>query len=238
MRLPDFSFENKFWRDGYHFVIGVDEVGRGAFAGPVMAGACGLRIMNNELRMKEKQDFLNSVQKLGIDDSKRLSPLQRERLDKEIRKYFHYAVGQASVAEINKVGIVKATEKAMRRAVKRIMNYKLGIMMKNDGHNSSFLIRNSKVYMLVDGFNVKYIPGIGLKNQKAIVKGDQKSISIAAASIIAKVARDKLMCKLSTDYKKFMWDKNKGYGTWEHRAALSEYGTTRFHRRQFISDYI
>ena len=90
---------------------------------------------------------------------------------------------------------------------------------------------------MVDAFHVKYIPGIGLKRQKAIVKGDGKSISIAAASILAKVHRDRLMSKLGAQYKKYHWNTNKGYGTTEHREAIRKFGITRLHRRLYVKNY-
>ncbi|MCL4338289.1 ribonuclease HII [Patescibacteria group bacterium] len=255
MQLPDFSFENKCWQKGYDLVIGVDEVGRGAFAGPVVAGAVVLKRFNQwkvtsdnrsagpvvagTAVVKEKS-YVLGVEYMGIDDSKRLSPQKREKLDIEIRKYFYFGIGQAGVAEINRFGIVAATEKAMRCAIKRVLDQGLRIKENENPKNpdSCFIIRDSNVFLLLDGFNIKYIPGIGLKNQKAIIKGDRKSISIAAASIVAKVARDNMMCELSGKYEKYKWDENKGYGTSYHRLALSEYGATRFHRRQFVSAYI
>lgn len=198
-------------------VIGVDEVGRGAFAGPVVAAAASLKL-------PKKLKLLTSISCLGIDDSKKLSPLKREKLVKEIKKYFYWGIGEGSVVEINRLGIVKATEKAMRRAVKQLLYLKK--------------LKLLKTFVLVDAFYVKYIPGVGLKNQKAIIHGDQKSISIAAASILAKVYRDILMQKLALRYGKYHWEKNKGYGTKEHREVIRRYGATKLHRRKFVESWL
>ena len=97
---------------------------------------------------------------------------------------------------------------------------------------------NKKIFILIDGFQVKYLRGVGLKNQKAIIKGDEKSISIAAASIIAKVYRDKLMEKLAKKYPLYHFDKNKGYGTKEHIKALRKYKQSPIHRLLFIRNFL
>ena len=96
----------------------------------------------------------------------------------------------------------------------------------------------SKHFVLIDGFYVKYIKNIGLANQKGIVHGDEISLSIAAASIIAKVARDDLMVKISNKYPEYKFGQNKGYGTAEHRSALFQFGATRLHRIDFIKKFL
>ena len=106
------------------------------------------------------------------------------------------------------------------------------------GSTSYFLLPTSNFFLLIDAFHVKYIPGVGLKNQEAIIKGDQKSISIAAASILAKVYRDSLMKKLAKKYKKYHWEKNKGYGTRKHIEAIRRFGPTSWHRNAFIRKYL
>ena len=106
--------------------------------------------------------------------------------------------------------------------------------------DSKFQIRNSPIdYLLIDAFYIPYVKGLRRKNQLAIVKGDTKSISIAAASIVAKVYRDKLMTALAKEkgYKKYKWHKNKGYGTKEHRQAIKRYGITKLHRKKFVQTY-
>ncbi len=230
MQEPNFSYEEKYSSLGYNLVIGVDEVGRGAFAGPVVAGAVVLKVESAKLK----------VQSLGIDDSKKLSPHKREKLVPCIRKYFYCGIGQASVAEINRLGIVKATEKAMRRAINQLiaLNPKSKIPSSKQIPNPNFQNPKQTTFILVDAFYVKYVSGVGLKNQKAIIHGDAISISIAAASIIAKVYRDNLMEKLARKYPKYHWGKNKGYGTEVHRNMIRKYGLTKLHRIQFCTKWL
>lgn len=209
--LPTFSLERRLWNGGCKLVIGVDEVGRGALAGPVTAAVVAF-----------SQKEFSKIRGFGINDSKRLAPKQRKSLAALIKDCcFDYAISSESVATINRIGIVKATERAMRKSVASVKKKE-----NQDG----------KTFVLVDGRHVRYIPGVGLKNQKNIYGGDRKSISIAAASILAKVHRDGLMKKLAENrrYRKYGWDKNKGYGTESHIKAIKRYGLTRLHREQFV----
>jgi ribonuclease HII len=240
MRLPDFSFEKKLHRQGYKLIAGVDEVGRGCFAGAVVAG-CVVFGLDGVLPLGSPKAF-PPANKLGapslgppasrhpsviINDSKRLSQKQREIADKWIRKNaYAFGIGLASVAQINKLGIKKATEIAFRKA---IVNCK---------STSSSAVKID--YLLIDAFYIPYVKGLRRKNQKAIVKGDALSISIAAASIIAKVYRDKLMTVLAKEpkFRKYKWHKNKGYGTTEHREIIRKHGATRLHRKQFVRSYV
>ena len=207
---PNFRFERRLWARGYKFVAGVDEVGRGSFAGPVVAAAVAFAPTSNEI-----------PKGIIINDSKKLAPKTRERASFWIkRKALCYGIGRASVSQINRVGIKKASEIAFRKA---IINCKFSIN-----------------YLLIDAFYIPYVKGLRRKNQKAIIKGDTKSVSIAAASIIAKVYRDKLMTDLSKKekFKKYKWIKNKGYGTKEHRAAIKKHGLTRQHRKTFVETWL
>ena len=123
MNLPDFSYEKKYWGQGYTLVIGVDEVGRGALAGPVIAASAAMKLTTLRRPSKsetyigtgKETEMLRWVKSLGINDSKKLTSKKREKLSNEIKKYFHVGIGEGSVGEINKLGIVKATERAMRR---------------------------------------------------------------------------------------------------------------------------
>jgi ribonuclease HII len=217
MTFPDFSFENKLHKKGFKLIAGMDEVGRGCFAGPVVAGAVAFAPINN-YQLTIYNEF---SKRIIINDSKKLSSKQRELADIWIRKNaVAFGIGQASVTQINKLGIKKATEIAFRKA---ILNCKIEIN-----------------YLLMDAFYVPYLKGLRRKNQLAIIKGDTKSVSIAAASIVAKVYRDKLMTKLSHQpkYKKYCWDKNKGYGTKTHREAIKKYGSTSKHRKQFVATFL
>lgn len=197
-------------------IIGVDEVGRGALAGPVVAGAVAFK----------KSTWGQ------IDDSKRLTARKREELNKVIRQQAIVGIGEVGVAGINKIGIAKATAVAMRQAIAKVKSQKLKVKSPS---------KNSKTFVLVDAFHVKYIPGVGLANQRAMVKGDQKVLSIAAASIIAKVYRDKVMRKIHRNnpgYREYRWDRNKGYGTADHLAAIKRHGITRLHRLAFVKNII
>jgi len=213
MILPDFLFEKKLYKKGYKYIAGADEVGRGSFSGPVVAGCVVLKI--------GVLPGLTGSDSIIINDSKRLTPEKREIADKWIRKNsVAWGIGTAGVAQINRLGIKKASEIAFRKAI------------KNTGVEIS--------YLLIDAFYIPYVRGLRRKNQKAVVKGDTRSISIAAASIIAKVYRDNLMYRLGgrPKYKKYGWGRNKGYGTGQHRDAIKKYGPTRQHRKQFVATWL
>lgn len=199
---PSFDEEKFYWNSGTLHVIGIDEVGRGCFAGPlVVAGVIFQPTSNFEWLSK-------------IHDSKLLSCKLRETLSPLIQKHcLHFSIATIDVPTINKIGIGKATYMGMRKIVK-VLEKKVG---------------NSTVAILVDAFT---IPNIKLK-QKAMIKGDQKSISIAAASIIAKVYRDDLMNKLAKKYIMYGFEKNKGYGTKMHRKAIRSHGLSDIHRTSF-----
>jgi ribonuclease HII len=222
MALPDFSLEKDLWKREQFFVAGVDEVGRGCLSGPVVAGVVVWPRMSGK-----------DINRLGINDSKKLTPKQREQLSVEIKKRcLYWSIGEASVTDINSLGIVRSTQKAMRRAVGNIRN-----MINKDRSNSENSNPNN-IYLLLDAFYLKHMSGVGIKNQNAIIKGDCKSISIASASIVAKVYRDEIMRKLSKRYPEYGWERNMGYGTKEHRQALLKIGPCKLHRRLFISKII
>jgi len=176
-------------------IAGVDEVGRGSLIGPVYAAAV---ILKKNIRKKE------------IKDSKKLTKIDREKLAKYIKKNSTWAIGSASVKEIEKLNILNASLLAMKRAIKKL-KVKPNLVLI-DGNKSPELSN----YLI-----------------KTIIKGDQKIKEISAASIIAKVSRDKLMLKMSESFKKYKWDSNAGYGTKDHINAIRKYGITRFHRKTF-----
>ncbi|MBI3590446.1 MAG: ribonuclease HII [Candidatus Melainabacteria bacterium] len=197
---------------GFYF-IGIDEVGRGALAGPVIACA---------FSWKKKLDFLlvgSNKSLLELNDSKQLSKEQREKLYPLLLKLGDFGLGYASVQEIEKLNVLNATFLAMKRAY--------------DNLSISRDERDLKPYLLVDGN--KFNPYINCR-QSCITHGDAKSSLIASASIIAKVYRDLLMRKISKlkRCKKFGWDKNKGYGTLFHRKAIKKHGITPLHRKLFV----
>jgi ribonuclease HII len=191
------DIEKSLWQKGYKSICGIDEVGRGCFAGPVVAGAV---IFSSDCVFPK-----------GIADSKLLKPVQREVLSELIKgSAYAWAVGEISVQDINKFGIGKATQMAFRKAVKSL------------SENPDFL--------LIDAF---YIKQLNRKKQMAVPGGDKLSVSIAAASIIAKVYRDNLMKALHEKYPDYGFAKHKGYGTKFHQDAIRKYGLTKLHRTSF-----
>jgi len=212
---PSLKLESPLWRKNF-LIFGLDEVGRGALAGPVVAAAVAFPPLT------KTKDKVN-LKKLAINDSKLLSSKRREELAKIIKKTaLAWGIGRTTPGMIDRKGIVWATQKAMRQAVRKAEN-----KLKHKGRQT---------FLLIDAFHVKYVCGVGLENQKPIKKGDQKSISIAAASIIAKVYRDELIIRLakrSFCWARYGWEQNKGYGTKAHREAIKKYGLSRYHRRTF-----
>ncbi len=189
-------FENKAYGDGYSYVCGVDEAGRGPLAGPVFAAAV---ILPRGLIID------------GVNDSKKLSAKRREELYEEIiEKSLAYNVASASQREIDEINILNATFLAMNRAINNLK-------IKPD-------------IVLVDG---NKLPQIDI-DAKAIVKGDSLSESIAAASILAKVERDRFMINLSEKYPEYRFDKHKGYGTKLHVELIKKYGCSEVHRKSFL----
>ncbi len=187
--------ELESWTEGFCFVAGVDEVGRGPLAGPVVAAAVV---------------FPRGVPWPRVNDSKQLTEAERERLRDEIHAVpgVQIAVAEAGVDEIDRINILNATHLAMRRAVLQLKNVD---------------------FILVDGRPVKNLP----YPSKALVGGDAKSASIAAASIVAKVYRDGLMKKLDVLYPGYGFAAHKGYGTGFHLEALTRLGVTPVHRKSF-----
>lgn len=198
--LPTLEYEQKLWESGVQHVVGIDEVGRGALAGPVVTAAVVF-------------DSLH-VPIVGIRDSKTLSKLQKNHLEKIIQdNCSFYAIGEASPSEIDSIGIVAATALAMERALQKIAIVE---------------------HVLIDGLPFKEKQLLAKYKKSFIVKGDSKSYSIAAASILAKVYRDKYMEQLAQDHPSYAWQKNVGYGTRQHIASINEHGTTTHHRLSFL----
>ncbi|MDR1573194.1 MAG: ribonuclease HII [Clostridiales Family XIII bacterium] len=207
-------FEQDLYENGVLCVAGVDEVGRGPLAGPVAAAAVVL-----------PPDF--SV--LGVDDSKKLSEKRREALDAIIREQ-SLAFGLAFVDNrvIDEINILEATRLAMRRAVLAAAR---ALADKNVASDAAPAVIG---HVLVDAL---HIPDLDLP-QTAIVKGDEKSVSVAAASIVAKVARDRLMREYHAIYPAYAFDRNKGYGTKAHMAAIASEGLCPLHRRSFCGSFV
>lgn len=193
---PDFSFEEEIHERGYSCIAGVDEVGRGPLAGPVIAAACVL---------PQKCPFI------GLNDSKKLTPKEREELFLELEEHpgVHYGLGVVPSQLIDKINILQATLLAMKQAVEA-----LAIVPD---------------YLLIDGIHA---PKIRIP-ATTLVKGDGRSLSIAAASVIAKVTRDRLMLEYHALYPQYGFDAHKGYGTQQHLRALEEVGPCPIHRMSF-----
>lgn len=200
--MPDFTEENSLWDSGYSNVCGIDEVGRGCWAGPLVAGAVIFEIKTNS-KAKEL---------IQINDSKKITPKKREQLAEFlIHNAKHWGIGFVDSKELDKIGLSRANTLAMERAV-----YNLG---------------NKPDFCLIDGNIAKDSPVIGLF--KNIFKGDSRSISIAAASILAKVFRDKLMHSVDADYPDYGFKEHKGYGTALHRKSIIKHGILPIHRKSF-----
>jgi ribonuclease HII len=194
-RPPDLKFERSFFKNGFQLVAGVDEVGRGCLAGPVVAAACILDMDNIPV---------------GIRDSKELSQKRRNELSTMIKNSsLAYAISTVTSKKIDQIGILPATKLAMRQAITKLLP-------RPD-------------FILIDAVNIS-LPNTP---QLAILHGDQTSISIAAASIIAKVYRDQLMQKAHQKYPEYAFDKNVGYGTRQHISALHQLGPSPLHRTTF-----
>jgi ribonuclease HII len=195
------NYERKVRAQGFRLIAGVDEVGRGPLAGPVVAAAVIL-----------PEDFFLA----GIDDSKKLTERKRLEFAEIIKKEaISYSVAMIQADEIDEINIYEATKKAMKAAI-------VSLEPKPD-------------FLLIDAMKLETpYP------TESIIKGDAKSISIAAASIVAKVARDELMKELSVSYPVYGFQQNMGYGTKEHLEAIKRYGVTPYHRKSFspVKDYI
>ena len=207
--MPDFDLERSFGADDGRIVIGLDEAGRGPWAGPVVAGAAWL----DPLRLPP--DLL-----AALDDSKRLSAAARERLFEAMTAAMsddpaslRFATGHAEVEEIDALNILQASLLSMRRA----------------GATLTDMLPTAPSVALVDGNRRPDLPC----RVETVIKGDGRSLTVAAASIAAKVVRDREMDRLATAFPGYGWERNRGYGTAEHRAALADLGVTPQHRRTF-----
>ena len=193
---PDERYENELREMGYRSICGVDEAGRGPLSGPVDAAACILP---------------EGCVIAGLNDSKKLTPKQRDRLFDEIKEVaVAYAIGQASPEEIDELNILNATMLAMHRAID-------GLPVKAD-------------FALIDGNCAR---GFDLPH-KTVISGDALSVSIAAASILAKVTRDRICLENDREYPEYGFAKHKGYGTKDHMDALRRLGPCPLHRRSFL----
>ncbi|HEV8036537.1 ribonuclease HII [Yoonia sp.] len=195
MTKPDFSFEQAAEARGFLHIAGVDEVGRGPLAGPVVAAAVILDPANIPA---------------GLNDSKKLTPKKRDALYDELLAVADVSIAEATVAEIDIHNILRASHIAMVRAVAGL--------------------RQTADYALIDG---NMVPRDLVIPCEAIIKGDARSLSIAAASVVAKVWRDRHMVALAQQHPHYGWENNAGYPTAQHKLGLEQFGVTEHHRRSF-----
>ncbi len=195
MTKPDFSFESAAHQRGLMHVAGVDEVGRGPLAGPVVAAA----VILDPARIPD-----------GMNDSKKLTEKKRDALYDELLAVADVSIAEATVAEIDAHNILRASHIAMVRAV-------AGLAQPPD-------------HALIDG---NMTPRDLTLSSETIIKGDARSLSIAAASIVAKVWRDRHMVALAQQHPHYGWEKNAGYPTAQHKLGLAQFGVTQHHRRSF-----
>ncbi len=200
LRLAEMKrVEEELYAGGVRYIAGIDEVGRGPLAGPVVAAAV---ILPGEFDV------------LGVDDSKKLSSKKREELYELITKYaVSYGVGIIDNSIIDEINILEATKLAMKQAIKKL--------------------ETKPEYILIDALTLKDIA----IPQRGIIKGDSISISIAAASIVAKVTRDRMMDEYHQRFPQYAFDQNKGYGTKAHYEGINNYGICLLHRRTFLKNY-
>ena len=193
-------------RRGFLYVIGTDEAGRGCLAGPVQTAAVALPV---ELRID------------GVDDSKALTDAARTALAPRVRSAVRaWCLDAAPAAEVDAINVLQASLASMTRSVTRVWGELLGAGIPPD-----------RILVVVDG--PYSLPTWSAGPQRAVVSGDALSMAVAAASILAKVHRDRTMEALAADFPGYGWERNKGYGTKEHRQGLAALGVTPHHRRTF-----
>ena len=199
--MPDFSYENEAAKNGYKYICGVDEAGRGPLAGPVCAAAV---ILPEDCEIE------------GLNDSKKISEKKRELLyDIIIEKAVAYSIAYGTLEEIEQYNILEATYLAMNRAID-------GLSVETD-------------FALIDGNRV---PKNITVPCETVIKGDSKSYSIAAASILAKVTRDRLLLEYDKKYPQYGFASHKGYGTKAHYEAIAQHGVCEVHRLSFLKNVL
>ncbi|MSR67668.1 ribonuclease HII [Candidatus Peribacteria bacterium] len=183
-------------------IVGIDEAGRGALAGPVVACACSLPVMKNY--------------PVKIGDSKQMTPWEREESCAWLIKNCVHGIGRVEADSIDRIGILAANEIAMQKAVKQVAKI------------------HQNLYLLVDGRDKFWFD----HPHSSIIRGDQSELCIGAASIIAKVTRDKRMMALAKKFPRFAFEKHKGYGTPDHFAAIKKHGGCSEHRKSFLKNLL
>lgn len=219
-------YDGQFFSQGYTSVIGADEAGRGPLAGPVMAGAVWIDD-------KFYRDHLADESVLLFQDSKLLTEKNRLRAFEVLQNLsettsLKFAFGEASVSEIEVGNILYATTLAFRRALENLQAI-TGVSLPMPKGLTSSNVKNT-VHIAVDGYRLKRL----LYQHVGLVKGDRTSFCIAAASIVAKVLRDKKMLEFAKKFPVYHFEENKGYGTERHIAALRKFGPCEIHRKTFL----
>lgn len=198
--VPDLTYEYEAYRQGYKYIAGIDEAGRGCLAGPVVAAAVILPV---------------GLTIAGVNDSKKLTPSKREFLFEIIKRCaVSTGVGVVGNEDIDRINILRATIKAMEMAIKEL--------------------NIPPDFLLIDAVSLSDVD----LPQSSIIKGDSKSISIASASIIAKVTRDMLMVREHSIFPQYNFIKHKGYGTKEHMERLKQFGPSVIHRKSFLKKFL
>lgn len=228
------EYEQLWMNRGYDLIVGCDEVGRGCLAGPVVAAAVALPRVESE-----KFQVIKSA---GVRDSKLLNAKQREERDVVIRENcLGWGIGSVEPEVVDEINIHQATLLAMRRAVENILQ---SVSCESADRGTEEEKKN--ILLVVDGKFIPFGPSCDQEKnikknfhmkQEAIVDGDAKIFSIAAASIVAKVYRDTLVMKLDELFPEYGFARHKGYGTLQHRTAIRKYGLTRIHRRTFCKNF-
>lgn len=231
MPYPNFNEERKLWRKGYKWVAGLDEVGRGPLAGPVVAVALLIKNPNVKIQNPSQTQILNAknLNLKKIKDSKRLSSKKREEIFETLKEIseIEWGIGRVSEKVIDRINILEATKLAMKRAVINLekklktLPFSIGGGRASPGSYSGFLILDGNFRIPLD------------ISQKPIVKADEKVFSCALASIIAKVKRDRMMKNYHKKYPQYGFDRHKGYPTKLHKEMLKNYGFCKIHRKSF-----
>lgn len=222
MKFPDFKTELEYLAKGFDFVIGVDEVGMGPLAGPVVSAACIIKADSIKKRRTK------NVWYQRVRDSKTVQENERQELvQKILENSHHHAIGQASVQEIDRLNIHHASILSKKRAVEKVLE---SIKQEN---------KIFKIMVIIDGKFVVNALGKDFEKffiieQVAVVKGDSKILSIASASIVAKVYRDSMLQTYHQKYPMYGFDKHKGYGTKLHKEMIRLHGPLSLHRKSFL----
>ena len=205
-------------------VIGTDEAGRGCGAGGVFASAVCFN--------KRSQELVEQLE--DLNDSKKLSPKKREALYDIIKEYTVNSTVCIEVDEIERINILNASLKAMRMACENVINQLYPIPEEKDKLIARNMLSRSEIMILIDGnkriWDFDY-------SQRYVVKGDARSASIAAASILAKVSRDRYMLRLDKEFPQYNWKDNAGYLTKEHMALIDKYGMCKYHRPSYLQKH-